>query len=285
MESIVKRIVESKYDGVCIETQHGKIRVNHSLDDVTKLFEKLMNNSNRKEIGVSFQNLSSDGISDKIINTCAEKAIAISKEHNYNVSWIPQQPNFLRSLPLQILNTTNDDCFELSPAISVQKFLKSYFKVEFLHGQNRWEVQLDENYNESNFKRLESNVYVRIVKIERGILNIEAGESWVRGVGFIATLNPQSTFERSYINDEKVLGIIRDNKFDLCHELELTDGQKYFGYIVNNGFGSTAIRVRLINDFNLVTFDPFNSSYELGEEKVIQKEAIKGFCDEKTERE
>lgn len=281
MEAIVKKIIETKYDGVCIETQHGKIRVNHSLTDVTTLFEKLMNRSKRKEIGVSFQGLSNDDISEKTTNTCVEKAIAISKEHGCDVSWIPQQPNFLRVLPLEILNTTTDDCFELAPAISVQKLLKSCYKVEFIHGQNRWEVQLDENYSETNFKLLKSNVYMRELKIERGIIQAEMDDTWIMGAGFRYKLNPQSMFERSYKNGEKVLGIIHDNKFDLCHEFEFTDKSKCFGYIVNNGLGSTAIRVRLIDGFNLTSFDPYNPNYELGEEKVFKKESIVGFSDER----
>jgi hypothetical protein len=120
-----------------------------------------------------------------------------------------------------------------------------------------------------------------MVKIERGIINIDDNEIWVRGVGFIATLNPQSMFERSYRNSEKVLGVIRDNRFDLCHQFELTDGQKVFGHIVNNGFGSTAISVRLINAFNMQKFDPFNAEYVLGAEMVLKKAEIIGFEDNK----
>lgn len=287
MESIVQKITNSKYDGVCIETQHGKIRVNHSFDEVDLLFKELMQKSKRKEIGISFKRLSDDSISDKVKEKCVESAIAISKGHNYDVSWIPNQPNFLKVLPLHILNTTTDDCFELVPSIIVQRYTNSFYKVEFLHGQRRWVVELNESCEEMDLKKLESDIYFGKVKLARGIICVTKphDEICVQGAGYIWKLNTKSLFEREYKVDEKVLGFVVDNTFNLCHEFELLNGEKHFGYIVNNGFGSTAIRVRLIDGFNSTKFDPYYSSYNVGEEKVFQKESIKGFYDEKTERE
>lgn len=286
MESIVRKIVETKYDGVCIETQHGNIKVNHPYDEVALLFDKLVEKSRRKEIGISYQRMTDDSISDKVKEKCIERAIAISKEHKYDVSWIPNQPNFLRVLPSHILNTTTDDCFELVPSIIVQRYSKSFYKVEFTYGQNRWLVELDENFEEVDFKKLDSDVYFGKVKLERGIICVTKpnDEICVHGAGHIWKLNTKSLFEREYKVDEKVLGFVFNNTFNLCHEFELLNGEKHFGYIVNNGFGSTAIRVRLIEGLNSATFDPYNTSYDVGEEKVLQKEAIKGFSYEKKER-
>ncbi|MBN8693506.1 MAG: hypothetical protein J0L69_09935 [Bacteroidetes bacterium] len=122
-----------------------------------------------------------------------------------------------------------------------------------------------------------------MVKIERGIIvaEIDTDDVYVHGVGKIFKLNIGSMFEREYKNKEQVLGVEIDKKFTLCHEFELNDDKKLFGYIINNGFGSTAIRVQTIKDFDKNTHYPFNhdKDYSLGEELVIKKESIVNFTD------
>ncbi len=119
------------------------------------------------------------------------------------------------------------------------------------------------------------------MKIERGIITADVNNEdvHVRGVGTLSKLNVSSLFERDYKNGESVLGIIIDKKYTICHNLELKTGEKFFGYILNNGFGSTAIRVRVIIDFDMHKYDPFNQNkdYTLGEELVLKKDNIIGF--------
>lgn len=290
MEAIVKNILETKYDGVCIETQHGNLRVNHSLRETKLLFEILSNFNKERGVGLELISISDTSVSEKIRDSCIEAAIKISKEYGYDTSWIPENMKHLTSMPLNILSSSLEhNCFHLASPIqvSVVKSTQSYYKVEFNSGKRRWVVELNGKLQEIDLKRLENNLYLGIVKIERGIIcTTEPNkEIAVSGAGFLARLNTKSLYERTYNIDEKVLGFVIDNSFNVCHLFRLKSGEEFMGYIVNNGFGSTAIRVRLISDFNLAKFDPYNATYELGEEKVLQKETINGFWDEKAEGE
>ncbi|MBL7921155.1 MAG: hypothetical protein JNJ40_12630 [Bacteroidia bacterium] len=121
------------------------------------------------------------------------------------------------------------------------------------------------------------------MKIERGIITAELNEDvHVRGVGTLSKLNANSLFERDYKNGESVIGVIIDKKFTLCHNFELKQGEEFFGYILNNGLGSTALSVQVINDFEMDKYDPYNQykDYPLGEELVLKKENILGFFNE-----
>lgn len=120
------------------------------------------------------------------------------------------------------------------------------------------------------------------MKVERGIImaELDNDEVCVHGVGKIFKLNTRSMFEREYKNKEQVLGVEIDKKFTLCHEFELANGNKSFGYIVSNGFESTAIRVQIIKDFDKNKHYPFNynKEYLLGEEVVLKKDDILNFA-------
>ncbi len=122
------------------------------------------------------------------------------------------------------------------------------------------------------------------MKIERGIISADISNDHVhvRGVGTLYKLNSASLFERSYKNYESVLGVILEKEYTVCHEFELTTGEKFFGYIINNGFGSNAVRVQVINDFDHKTHFPYNQDkdYVLGPQLVIKKESILDFLDE-----
>ncbi len=286
MESIVKKISETKYDGICIETQHGDIRLNHSLKEASHLFEFLKRSNKGREVGVQLPQISDDGIGEDVRDKCIESAIKISREYGYKTDWIPKDFKHFTTIPLNISNSSVElNCFELSAPIFVRNYLKSFYVVEFNHGHNRWQVTLTDNFEESDIKRLDSNVYVGIVKIERGIIcSTEPNkEIAVKGAGFLARLNTKSLYERTYNVDEKVLGFVIDNSFNVCHLFQLKNGEEFMGYIVNNGFGSTAIRVRLIPSFSIVKYDPYNCEYELGEERVIKKDDVVEFYDTKTE--
>jgi hypothetical protein len=122
------------------------------------------------------------------------------------------------------------------------------------------------------------------MKIERGIISADIGNDdvCVRGVGTLYKLNAGSLFERNYRNGESVLGVIIDEKYTLCQEFKLNTGERFFGYIISNGFGSTAIRVQLIRDFDTDKYNPYHldQDYTLGEELVLKKDNILGFFNE-----
>ncbi len=122
------------------------------------------------------------------------------------------------------------------------------------------------------------------MKIERGIItaHIDNEDVYVRCVGALYKLKAESLFERDYKNGESVLGVIIDEKFTLCNKFELKQGEEFFGYILNNGLGSTALSVQIINDFEMAKYDPYNQykKYTLGEELVLKKENILGFFNE-----
>jgi hypothetical protein len=115
------------------------------------------------------------------------------------------------------------------------------------------------------------------IKIERGILQISDDKIFVYSPEYHYPVNINSLFEREYKNDETLLGVVVNDKFNICNQFNLNTGKNYFGFIVNNGFESTAVRVKLITGFNQHTFDPYNSGYSLGKEIVLQKDYIKNF--------
>lgn len=118
------------------------------------------------------------------------------------------------------------------------------------------------------------------MKIERGILKFDPLEDvMVITPGHIYKLNVSSMTERDYFNEEKVYGVIINGGFTLCHDFILNTGQTHFGYILSNGFGSTAIRVQLITDFDPLNHRSFNlnKEYLAGPEIVLKKEAITNF--------
>lgn len=121
------------------------------------------------------------------------------------------------------------------------------------------------------------------MKIERGIIVADTNNEdvHIRGVGTLFKLNARSLFERDYKNGETVLGVVIQKKYTLCHDFALKTGEKFFGYILSNGFGSTAIRVQVISNFFMHKYDSYqNKDYALGKELVLKKDNIIGFFDE-----
>ncbi|MBL7921693.1 MAG: hypothetical protein JNJ40_15370 [Bacteroidia bacterium] len=122
------------------------------------------------------------------------------------------------------------------------------------------------------------------MKIERGIITADMSSEHVhvRGIGTLSKLNVTSLFERYYKNGEAVLGTIIDKKYTLCQNFKLKTGENFFGYIVRNSFGSSAISVQVISNFDKDKYYLYNQDkdYKLGEELVLKKENILGFFDE-----
>lgn len=122
------------------------------------------------------------------------------------------------------------------------------------------------------------------MKIERGIItaHVDNEDVYVRCVGALYKLKAESLFERDYKNGEPVLGVIIDKKYILCQNFELKTAEKFFGYIISNGFASTAIRVQLIENFDKEKYDSYkvDQDYTLGEELVLQKDNILSFFNE-----
>lgn len=117
-----------------------------------------------------------------------------------------------------------------------------------------------------------TNNQITMIKIERGILGINSSnELIVRSPMHVYKINSESLLEREFKSNEKVIGVVIDNKYSICEEWELNDGEKAFGYIVKNDLGKSTLQVQTIIGFNVANFDPFNAKYNLGEEVVVKK--------------
>jgi hypothetical protein len=121
------------------------------------------------------------------------------------------------------------------------------------------------------------------MKIERGIIIADQySDVKVSTVGCVYPLNLSSMIDRTYYVNQKLFGVILENKYCICHELRLKSGERYFGYILNNTFNCTAFRFQLILDFKQQDHIGFNliKKYSLGEQILLKKENILDFDDE-----
>lgn len=121
------------------------------------------------------------------------------------------------------------------------------------------------------------------VKIQRGILITD--ENWdfgVKTVGGIYKLNTKSMTDQTYSVNQKLYGIILENKFCICHTLSLKTGESYFGFILNNTFNSPSFRFQTINGFSGIDSNSSDllKECDTGLEIILKKEAVKDFEDD-----
>lgn len=102
------------------------------------------------------------------------------------------------------------------------------------------------------------------MKIERGIIGFNnRNEMIVRSPGQIYHLNNESFFSRSLKENDKVLGVIVDNRFCVCREFISEKGEFIFGYLQGQAsFKKT--RIQTLCGYDQTAFDPYFSDYILG---------------------
>jgi hypothetical protein len=106
------------------------------------------------------------------------------------------------------------------------------------------------------------------MKIERGIIIADEQGIVVRSPGHIYHLNNETFFIQSLNDNDKVLGVLVNNKFSVCREFITTTGHFVFGYIQKEF--PKELSIITIDDFDLNSFDPFNAHYTLGKEVIAE---------------
>ena len=105
------------------------------------------------------------------------------------------------------------------------------------------------------------------MKIERGIIGFNnRNEMIVRSPGQIYHLNNESFFSRSLKENDKVLGVIVENKFNVIREYITNKGEFIYGYLLQK---SKPGIIQSISNFNPNNYDPFRSIYKLGPQFII----------------
>ena len=86
-------------------------------------------------------------------------------------------------------------------------------------------------------------------------------------------INSVSMRTKKHSDNDKILGVVIDNKFNLCHEFILNK-QKLFGYIIDNK--DNEITVQLIENYDRkkLEFDYYLKDYPNGKIIKIKKHEI-----------
>lgn len=113
--------------------------------------------------------------------------------------------------------------------------------------------------------------------ITRGIINgySSLNKLIVAGVGHCYDLNEKTLLETLNFN-ERALGVVIGNKFNVCYELTLNTGLIFFGYLITK-YQDKIMFFQAINGFDLRSYNNFDQSYQLGEQAIIMFSSISSF--------
>ena len=75
------------------------------------------------------------------------------------------------------------------------------------------------------------------------------------------------------IIDERVLGVVIEDWFNLCYDIFLENGEKIFGYFINN-MSPGHYLIQEINIFNRRAYNPFETAYNLGQMFEVNSELL-----------
>lgn len=107
------------------------------------------------------------------------------------------------------------------------------------------------------------------MNIIRGIIVVtENGRMLVDSPGHLYNLNTNEPYTQRLKKDDRLLGVILNDIFNICYEFNSNSENKIFGYIVESS-NEKIIKIQQIDAFNKETFNPFDPSYNLGEIKSI----------------
>jgi hypothetical protein len=141
---------------------------------------------------------------------------------------------------------------------------------------------MDKYYNVSSngFSKGEGNIESAInevVIVTRGIINgyYKVTRISVTGVGHCYTLNDETLLHLPQFED-RVLGVAKGVKFNVCYEINLVCGSKVFGFVITKEHEETLL-FQTIARFDLSLYNSFNQSYQLGEQIVIPFRSIVTF--------
>lgn len=91
----------------------------------------------------------------------------------------------------------------------------------------------------------------------------------VSSAGHIYHLSKEYFLGKSLKENDKVLGVIVNNRFSICREFISIDGWFVFGFITEE-VSSNQVQIQIINKFDSHKFDPYDSNYTLGERSIVQ---------------
>ncbi len=111
------------------------------------------------------------------------------------------------------------------------------------------------------------------MKLERGIIVVgNDNKIMVKCAGAIYDLPPLIEPIELNLND-KVVGVIVDGVFNIIFNFKLGVGTTHFGYYTKKWI-EDSFELQTIKGFNPITFDPYNSEYELGEELELNRNQV-----------
>lgn len=105
------------------------------------------------------------------------------------------------------------------------------------------------------------------MEIIRGIVGENnRQELKVMSVAAMSSINNQLEGIKLKI-DDKLLGVIINNKFNICYNIGLKNGQNQFGYVFK--MTDNNYEIQTFEGFDKNQFNPFDANYILGKELSI----------------
>jgi hypothetical protein len=111
------------------------------------------------------------------------------------------------------------------------------------------------------------------MKLHRGIIIVgNNNKIQVKCPGSIYDLPPLIDPVEFNLND-KVIGVIIEEKFNIIFNFNLSSGKNEFGYYTKKWIEDD-FKIKPLIDFNPLTFDPYNSEYEFSEEIEFNRNQV-----------
>ena len=82
--------------------------------------------------------------------------------------------------------------------------------------------------------------------------------------GHLYILNNHKFYNKKVKIGEKVLGIVKENRFNICREFISEEGFFVFGYLLSEPSSDHKITVQTISEFDMNKFDPYSSEFNSG---------------------
>ncbi len=109
------------------------------------------------------------------------------------------------------------------------------------------------------------------MQIKRGVVGFNnRNEMIISSPGHIYYLNNNSFYNKTLNENDKVFGVIINNKFSICQEFITLKGYYVFGFINEENFNMKKVFIKTIENFEYNLFNPFEAEYSLGEEAIIE---------------
>lgn len=160
-----------------------------------------------------------------------------------------------RIMLLLLQQSIAKDLNDRKQAFSISQQITELFTVYVLEGGKR-SFRSPEYFNRNKNDHM---------KIERGIVTEDnLSETMIQTPGHLYSINNGSFYKRKLSHGKKVLGLIKENKFNICREFISNTGYFVFGFITNKNSSPSTLSIQTISDFEQENFDPYFSDYEFG---------------------